>query len=264
MFDIQVSRTQFGWNNTRETELFSDQPVDDWTKNHNYFQDFDDYFGPTAVASPTAGGFTLSGAGSTVTQPNVDGGVISLNAAASTPTSLQKQGHFKIQAGLRTFFRQLVSVDNVLGLILAGLTNVTSTPFTGGQLTDGIWFSSTNTGALSFNVAVGGVVTTVACGVSLVGGNFATLGAYWDGGLYSQHAPNGVIVWECGPPPYSLTSGLTANARGSVPAPANFPGATLLAFLSGVSPSTAATRALQIDYWYGLKDRVNYLQTPPF
>ena len=264
MFDVAVSRLQFGTNNTRDTELFSDQPLDDWTKNHNYFQDFDDYFGPTAVASPTAGGFTLSGAGSTVTQPNVDGGVISINAAASTPTSLQKQGHFMLKAGLRTFFRQLISVDNVLGLVLAGLTNVTGTPFTGGQLTDGVWFSSTSTGVLSLNVAVAGVTTTTACGVSLVGGNFATLGWYWDGGLYPQHAPGGVIVWECGPPPFGLASGLTANARGSVPAPANFPGATLLAFLSGVSPSTAAARALQVDYWYGFKDRVNLLQTPSF
>jgi len=263
MFDVAVSRTQFGWNNTRDTELFSDQPVDDWTKNHNYYQDFDDYFGPTAVASPTAGGFTLSGAGSTVTQPNVDGGVISINAAASTATSLQKQGHFKIQAGLRVWFRQLIAVDNVLGLVLAGMTNVTATPFTGGQITDGAWFSSTNTGALSFNVAVGGVVTTQACGVSLVNGNFANLGFYWDGGLYSS-APAGRVVWECGPPPFPLTSGLTANARGEIAAPANFPGATLLAFLSGVFPSTAASRALQVDYWYGLKDRINYLQTPPF
>jgi hypothetical protein len=263
MFDVQVSRTQFGWNNTRDTELFSDQPVDDWTKNHNYYQDFDDYFGPTAVG--TAGGFTLSSGGAaTVTQPNMDGGVISLNAVASTAASLQKQGHFKIQLGARTWFRQLISVDNVLGLVLAGMTNVTTTPFTGGQLTDGVWFSTTNAGVLSINVAVAGVVTTLPCGVSLVGGNFATLGWYWDGGLYAPHTPNGAIIWECAPPPYGLTSGLTANARGSIPAPTNFPGATLLAFLSGVSPSTAAARALQVDYWYGFKDRVNFTQTPPF
>lgn len=262
MFDYQVSRTQFGWNNTRESELFSDQPVDDWTKNHNFFQDFDDYFGPTAVGA--AGGYTLSSGGAgTVTQPNVDGGVIQINTVASQPTSLQKQGHFKLQTGLRMWQRQLISVDNVLGLVLSGLTNVTATPFTGGQITDGIWFSSTNTGALSINVAVGGTVTTVSCGVSLVGGNFAALGWYWDGGIYSA-APNGRIVWECGPPPFPLTSGLTANARGEIAAPANFPGATLLAFLSGVSASTAAVRTLQVDYWYGLKDRINYLQTPVF
>lgn len=262
MFDNTVSRTASGWNNTRETELLSDQPVDDWTKNHNFFQDFDDYFGP--VAPGTTGGYTLSGAGATITQPNVDGGVISINAAATpTPTSLQKQGHFKIQSGLRVWHRQLLSVDNVLGLVLAGMTNVTATPFTGGQLTDGCWFSSTNTGALSFNVAVGGVVTTVACGVSLVNGNFATLGFYWDGAVYPS-APSGRVVWECAPPPFPLTSGLTAPARGEVLAPANFPGATLLAFLAGVSPSTAVARSLQVDYWYGLKDRVNYLQTPVF
>jgi len=263
MFDVAVSRTQFGWNNTRDTELFSDQPVDDWTKNHNYFQDFDDYFGPTAPG--TTGGFTLSSGGAgTVTQPAVDGGVISINTVASQPTSLQKQGHFSIVKGLRGFFRQLISVDNILGLVLAGMTNVTATPFTGGQLTDGVWFSTTNTGALSINVAVAGVVTTIACGVSLIGGNFATLGWYWDGGIYAPHSPNGVIVWECAPPPYPLVSGLTANARGSIPAPVNFPGATLLAFLSGVSASTAAARALQVDYWYGLKERTNFLQTPPF
>jgi hypothetical protein len=263
MFDIQISRYQFGGNNTRDSELFSDQPVDDWTKNHNFFQDFDDYFGPTAVG--TASGYTLSSGGAgTVTQPNVDGGVISINTVASQPTSLQKQGHFKLQTGLRTFFRQLISVDNVLGLVLAGLTNVTATPFTGGQLTDGVWFSTTNTGALSINVSTGGVVTTVACGVGLVGGGFATLGWYWDGALYAPHQPNGALVWEVAPPPFGVTSGITGNARGVIASPANFPSATLLAFLSGVSASTAAARALQVDYWYGLKDRLNFAQTPAF
>lgn len=262
MFDVQVSRFQFGENNTRDTELFSDQPVDDWTKNHNYFQDFDDYFGPTAPG--TAGGFTLTGIGSTALPANIDGGVLNITAAASTATSLQKQGHFMLKAGLRTFFRQLVSVDNVLGLVLAGLTNVTATPFTGGSLTDGVWFSSTNTGALSVNIAVGGVVTTVATGVSLVGGGFATLGWYWDGALYSQYHPNGGIVWEVAPPPFGVTSGITGSARGSLNAPVNFPGATLLAFLSGVNPSTAVGRVLSVDYWYGLKDRVNFAQTPTF
>lgn len=263
MFDNTVSRNNNGSNNCRDSELFSDQSVADWTKNHNYFQDFDDYFGPVAVATPTVGGYTLSGAGSTVTQPALDGGVISINAAASTPTSLQKQGHFSIKAGLKLFQSQLLSVDSVLGLVLSGLTNVTATPFTGGQITDGVWFSSTAAGALSINVAVGGVVTPVACGVSLIGGNFAKLGWYWDGAQYAG-APNGRIVWECGPPPFPLVSGVTANARGVIIAPANFPGATLLAFLSGVSPSTAVARALQVDYWYGFKDRINYLQTPPF
>lgn len=263
MYDVQISRYQFGGNNTRDSELFSDQPVDDWTKNHNFFQDFDDYFGPTAVGSSS--GYTLSSGGAgTVTQPNVDGGVISINTVASLPTSLQKQGHFSIKAGLRLFFRQLISVDNVLGLVLAGLTNVTATPFTGGQLTDGVWFSSTAAGVLSINVAVGGAVTTIPCGVSLIGGNFASLGFYWDGALYGPHQPNGAIVWECGPPPAPLVSGLTANARGFIAAPVNFPSATLLAFLSGVSASTAVARALQVDYWYGLKDRTNFTQTPAF
>lgn len=261
MFDNTVTRNNNGSNNTRDTELFSDQSVADWTKNHNYFQDFDDYFGP--VAPGTTGGYTLSGAGATITQPAVDGGVISINAAASTPTSLQKQGHFSVIKGLKLWEAQLLSVDNVLGLILSGLTNVTAAPFTGGNITDGVWFSSTNTGALSINVAVGGVVTTVVCGPSLIGGNYARLGWYWDGAQYAA-APNGRIVWECGPPPFPLASGITANARGEIAAPANFPGATLLAFLSGVSPSTAAARALSVDYWYGLKDRVNYLQTPVF
>jgi hypothetical protein len=271
MYDVQVSRTQFGWNNTRDTELFSDQPVDDWTKNHNFYNDFDDYFGPANTGgSTTTNGYTLVAGGAapnaTAALANGDGGILTVSQTVATANNfavLQKQGHFVPRAGLRMFQRQLVSVDNVLGLLLSGMTNVTATPFTGGSITDGVWFSSTSAGVLSINVAVGGVVTTTACGVSLISGNYAALGWYWDGGIYAG-APNGRIVWECAPPPFPLTSGLTAPARGSIPSPANFPGATLLSFLTAVQSSSAVARSFNVDYWYALKDRVNALQTPPF
>lgn len=257
MFDNQVTRNQFGQSNARDTELFSDMYIQDETKSHVYIEDWDYYNGPATATA--AGGFTLSGTGATAAQVAGDGGILQLTAATSAfIATLQRTiADFSIAAGFRTWYRALLQLSSLAnsGQIIAGLTNVTATPFT--AITDGVWFSTTvATGAISLNVAVGSVVTTVALGSNLVAAALADLKWYWDGGIYAA-APNGRIVGEVSGP------GVSVAARVEIPAPVNFPGVTLLAHQTGLK-ATAGAPTLGIDLIMGVKDRVNYLATPTF
>lgn len=260
MFDNATTRFPPALNNVKENAIFSDLPVPDRIDAlHEYPDDFDDYFGPAAPG--TAGGWILSGAGATAALVAGDGGILSIVAAASTPTSLQKTpAAFPMTRGKRTWFTDQVQVDSVLGLVLVGLLNATATPFTGASQTDGAYFTTTNTGVLSFNVAVGGVIFTAPCGVSLVAGQYSNLSFYYDGALYNA-APNGRVVWQADGP------GVTATARGEVVIPAAgtiaaFPSAVNLATVLGVSPSTAVARTLLTDKLYVAKDEINPNATP--
>lgn len=259
MFDNQVTRNQFGQTNARDAGIFSDMYLQDESVCHVFIEDFDYYTGP--VAAGTTNGYTLSGVGATVAEIAGDGGVVSMSALTTGfIASLQRAtGNFLLQAGFRTWYRALASLSSLAnsGQLIMGLTNFTAAPFTGGSITDGAWFSSAvATGALSFNVAVGGVVTTVALGVNLVAAALADFKFYWDGGIYAS-APNGRIVYE------ASGAGVSAPVRGEVAAPANFPGATLLALQEGVK-ATAGTTVLNLDLLMVIKDRVNYLSTPTF
>jgi len=264
MFDNATTRFPPALNNVKESAIFSDLPVPDRIDSlHEYPQDFDDYFGPATTAASPAGGWTLSGAGATAALVAGDGGIMSLAAAASTPAALQKTpAAFPMTRGKRGWYTTQLNVDSVLGLIIAGLLNATATPFTGASQTDGMYFLSTNTGALSFNVAVGGVIATVATGVSLVAGAYANLSIYYDGACYNA-TPNGRVVWQVDGP------GVTASARGEILIPAAgtiaaFPSAVNLAPIIGVSASTAAVRTLLDDKLYAAKDEIFINATPPF
>lgn len=258
MFDNSVTRNPFGLTNARDSETFSDLPVLDLSKIHHYLDDFDYYNGP--VTATTTNGYTLSGVGATVTFASLDDGAINLNALTTGfIASLQRAtSTFSTQIGFRTWFQALMSLSTLASAaqVIAGLTNLTATPFT--AITDGVWFSSdaAGAGALSINVAVGSVVTTKTLGVNIVAGQPAVYKWYWDGGVYAS-APLGRVVWEVSGP------GVSANARGSVPAPVNFPGATLMAPQVGLK-ATAGTPALTLDLLMAVKDRNNLLATPAF
>lgn len=256
MFDNTVSRFNPGVTNSRDTGLLSDLYVNNRIDRiHEYPQDFDQF---------VAADWVVTGAGTAALTAG-DGGILLLTTTASTFESVQKTpAAFPMTKGLRSWFTAQVQVDNVLGLLIAGLLNATATPFTGASQTDGAYFLSTNTGALSFNVAVGGVIASVNLGVSLVAGAIANanLSFYWDGGCYAA-APLGRVVFE------ASGAGVTANVRGEIAVPASgtiaaFPGAVNLAPIFGVSASTAAVRTAVIDKLYAAKDEVNINATPAF
>lgn len=269
MLDNTVSRFQSpnsaagGFSNVHDTDLFSDIPVGDWTRYHNFVNDFDDYLGPAAAG--TAQGWILTGAGAAATVAG-DGGLLALTSPVSTFESLQRTpASYKITAGNPLWGAFLTQLDSLLGTLLVGLLNVTATPFTGASQTDGIYLTSVvTTGALSFNIAVGGVITTVAAGVNIVAGSPFSFKFYWDGACYGV-APQGRVLFELANI-QGQTAGLSGNARGEIILPAGtaFPGATLVTPTLAVNASTAVARVLTTDLIDIFKTRINPNSTPAF
>jgi hypothetical protein len=253
MYDNSVTRYRFGMTNARDTETYSDLPVQDFSKFHDYLEDFDYYVGP--VTATTTNGYTLSGTGATAALAAADGGVVNLIGATTgfIATLQRSQGSFKAETGKRIWYGALLTLDSLANIVIAGLTEVNTTPFT--AVNHGVYFLSTvTTGELNIVVSVNGVLTTVDTGVQMVAGQQASLKWYWDGGDYG---PTGRIVWEASGP------GVTAPARGVIAAPANFPEATLLAPVTGIK-GTAGTPTLAVDLLMAIKERANINSTPAF
>jgi hypothetical protein len=263
VFDNQVTRFFPGATDSRETQIFSDiYALDRTSKLIEYLNEFIDYAGPTAAG--TSGGFILTGAGS-VAQLAGDGGLINLVSPVSTFQSLQKTPAFiQLVSGYRSWFKFIGRLDSLLGNTIVGMVNVTAAPFTGGQITDGIWFTTdVTTGEIKGNVATAGTVQTVDLGVQIIANQFYQLAYYHDGEAYNI-APNGRIIFEAVTAPNYSVAGVSAPGRNEIaPIPA-FPGSTLLAPLMAVNASTAVARTLTIDQFYHSKDRTNINATPPF
>lgn len=255
MFDNATSRYPRGLNASTEAGIFSDMPVlDRIAKVHESPQDFNQYI---------AADWTLSGAGAAAALVAGDGGLINVTAAVSTFAALQKTpAAYLMQRGFRAWFQCIAAVDSLLGFVIAGLLNATATPFTGASQTDGIYFLSGVAGALTANVAVGGVIASIPMGVNLIAAAQAKLSWYYDGGCYNA-APNGRVVFEAKGP------GVSAPARVEIVVPpagtiAAFPGAVNLAEVAGVNATTAVARILTVDALYPVKDRDNINATPSF
>lgn len=253
MYDNRVSRAPYGSNNQRESGILSDLPFNSRiTKAHEFSNDFDRY---------AAAEWVVTGAGSAALTAG-DGGLLALTSPVSAFQSLQDSpASFSMVKGFRAWMSFRASLDSLLGNVLVGLLNVTTTPFTGASQTDGIYITSTvTTGALSINIAVGGTITTQALGASIVAGSQFVLDWYYDGANYAAGYPNGRVVAECS------GAGVTANVRTEivVPAASTFPGATLMAPTISVNASTAVARVLTVDALWIAKDRANINATPAF
>lgn len=250
MYDIRVTRFGGGVVNSTDNGIFSDLPIPERiTKLHEYSQDFDQF---------VAGDWVITLNGGTAALAAGDGGLLLLTTVVSNFVEVQKTpADFLLAKNFRSWFQCRAAVDNILGAVVAGLINVNAAPFTPANNTDGIYFLTDGTGALSGVVAVGGVRTSTLLGNLLVGGAQAVLSWYYDGGVYAA-APNGRIVFEARGP------GVSAPARVMVPAPATFPGAVNLAPVVGVNATTAAIRTLTVDLLDAIKERDNINATPTF
>lgn len=261
MFSNVVTRFPNGLVNASDTGIFGDMPLPDFSAMHYYEDDFDYYNGP--VTATTTNGYTLSGTAGTAALAAFDGGAFNLIGATTgfLATWQRATGNFQLASGLPTWFRWIGQLNTLAssGQMIAGLMNITATPFTAGQITDGVWFSTAiTTGEISINVAQNGTVTTVDTGVALVAAATASLSWYYTAGIFPQDPAGGKIVWEC------TGAGVSAPARGEVNAPANFPkAATLVTPTLGVK-GTAGTPTLTTDFLLSVKARVNPLATPAF
>lgn len=130
-----------------------------------YHMDWDDFDWSLNVT----GTYTITLDGGTAALTAGDGGLGLLTTAASSNdyVSLQRpiaawvvpQG---ATAGKKMFYGVRLQLGDVTNsAFIAGLCNVTTTPFTSGDITDGIWFSKASGGTqLVINVAEGGTVTS--------------------------------------------------------------------------------------------------------
>lgn len=263
MYDLQVTRNQFGANNTRDTETFSDQPVEDRTKVHEFNNDFDEF---------NTGNYTVTAigtAGATFAAIAGDGGLVQATggAAINSGYSLQNvRATYLMQAGLRCFAEFVFSTDSALSNLLAGLMNTTAAPFTPANITDGIYVQSLGTTALNVIAVAGGGAKVTQAAVALLNpglGNLVTFKTYWDGAIYAA-APAGRIVWELSGP------GVVAPVRGSFGGssafalPVGWPSAVVLNPTMAFTSSTAAARQMNLDLFSVIKERVNVLVTPTF
>ena len=130
---------------------------------HNFFDDFDQTLG-------AANGFyTITNATGTLAHTAGDGGLalFSTGAGASSFVSIQlPAASFTLPqgalAGKKLFYlTRLQLSDVVASAFVAGLANITATPFAG--IADGIWFiKAIGSSTLNINTAVGSSVVTTA------------------------------------------------------------------------------------------------------
>lgn len=265
MYDFQVTRNQFGANNTRDTETFSDQPVEDRTKVHEYNNDFDEF---------NTGNYTVTALGTALTTFGAiagDGGIVQAvgGAAINSGYSLQNvRADYLMALGFRCFGDYLFSTDSALSNLLVGLINTTVAPFTPANITDGIYVSSLGTTTLSVIAVAGGNAKVTHLTTALLNpglGNYVNFKFYWDGGIYAA-APAGRILWELS------GAGVVAPVRGSFsnvansanPLPVGWPSAVNLNPTMAFTSSTAASRTMNLDLFSIIKERVNVLVTPAF
>jgi hypothetical protein len=260
VFDNKITRNNNGSNNVTDTDIFSDMPFEDWTKVHNYFNDFDTYLSSDFTISGTGAVAKASGDGGLLTLTNT--GVINAFTAISlTPAS------FLMRSGYRAWGRFRFQVDNALAEIIAGAINLTATPFTGGQITDGIWLSSTGTTALTVQAMAGSVSQGSTVIVpTLVAGSLFNFSFYYDGAQYVGQYPDyayGKLIWQVDNVGVN-SGGVSAVARGEFKLLSGFPTATLLTPTLAVANSTAASRVMTGDYIDLTTERFNPNATPPF
>lgn len=253
MFSNAISRFPNGVTNIKESGILSDLPYNSRiTKCHEFSDDFDRF----AVAE-----WVNTGAGTAALTAG-DGGLLAITSAVSAFQSLQDSpSSFVLAKNFPTWMSCRATLDSLLGNVLIGLLNVTTTPFTGASQTDGIYFTSAvTTGAVSINIAVGGTITTTALGSNIVAGSQFILDFYYDGALYGPAYPNGRVIAEISGP------GATIPIRTEivVPTASTFPGSTGSTVTLAVNASTAVARVLTVDAIYIAKGRINPNVTPSF
>lgn len=189
-----VTRFPGGHNNVGPDNIFNAMKIDDPTKYHTYYNEFDAY----AAADWT---ITAVGAGSVALSPTQPGGALLLtNAAGATDSQfLQKVGaSFIPVVGKKQFFRaKFQMADATLQAFYAGLMNVDTTPLTAAHPTDGIYFvKAAGAATIDFFVrkdATTGSNTAAAIG-SVVAATDMTLAWYYDGVDKVYYALNDLVL----------------------------------------------------------------------
>lgn len=121
---------------------------------HTFFDDFD-FLNPGYTSTKTGNGTIALAAGSfAVFTTNTSTPLATDIASIQMPVS-----SFALALGKKAFWGARIQLSSIANAaFLGGLIQTTATPFT---VTDGIYFSKLSAGALTINMAIAGVITSV-------------------------------------------------------------------------------------------------------
>lgn len=223
---------------------------------HQYFDDFDTNLAVT-------GYYTITAASGSVAHTAGDGGLalfttgsVAANfAEIQVPTAdfTLPQGAL---AGKKFFFLTRLQISDVTNSILiAGVTNVTTTPFT--AISDGIYFNKPNLGTtLNIVSAIGSVLTTTAIPAAsntLANATNIDLGFYvdWYGNINAFVSSNMVgYAPQSGTGSSTPTRGFCVRVAGASLSTANL--SPMLAISNGTA---AAAKTMTVDFLMAQKER---------
>lgn len=225
---------------------------------HQFYDDFDALLGATGIwtVSKTSTGTAAHTPG--------DGGLALLTTAAANNDAVSLQlpaASFVLPqgagAGKKSFFLVRLQLSDVTAsAFVAGLVNTTATPFTGGSITDGLYFQKSSGGTvLNLISVIGSVVTTTAlptAAYSLVNATNIDLGYYVDrqGTVQIFTAPNMVgYVPQSGTGSVAPVRGVVQRVSGLSLTTAN------LNVTLGVQAGAVAVKTLTSDFILAQKER---------
>ncbi len=214
-------------------QALSQFPYPDPAKCSILFNDFHTY---------AAGDWTTTDADSgSVALAAGDGGVLLLTTGATSADSsviTPVTAGFNPVAGYEMWFETRVALsDATNSALFAGLINLITTPFTGGNITDGFYFTkASGSTALGFNAIGSSVALTGLTSIAtMANATFITLGVWVD-------TLGNINVY------------VNDNKVGTIAAAGGFP-AVALAVTLGVKTGGSAAKTLSVDYILASKFR---------
>ncbi len=220
-------------NNTAQNAL-GGMLMQDPTKAHTYFNDFDSF---------DSGEWNTTSVGTPITAlSDSDGGALSLvNAAgAGDLVFLEKEPFtYLMEVGKPTFFKAKFKINQVAQSVISmGLQYTDTTPETP---TDGLFFKKdTGSTLLDFVVAKDSVATTASNIIDLVDDEYMTVAFYYDGIDKVSY--------------YAGADDINPAFQGQVPT-TNLPDDQGLTFTFGIANGEAVAKAMDIDYIFASKER---------
>lgn len=231
---VTPSRFPNGVGSVYPKHLLANLSIPDPMSVHQLADDFNSFntnlWTLTGVGTPAAAEINTS-AGGVVALTTTTGG--SDSAIIQAATAL-----FAVATNAAAlYFREAFYLSDVLACsFIAGLVNLS---LTGVTPTNGMYFSKANgSAALNFNVAVGGVVTTVATGITLVNATELDIGCYSDG--------NGNYYAFAGPTGQPTQVAVINNLVGPT---------AFLAPTTGLLNGAAAAKTLDVNFIFVSKQR---------
>lgn len=223
---------------------------------HQFFDDFDNLLGAAGLYTVSAGGagtvaHTAGDGGLALfTTAAVSGNFESIQLPAADFTLPQGAG-----AGKKLFWLARLQLSDVTNsTLIAGVTNITATPFT--AIADGIWFSKAGGGTvLNINTAVGGTVVTTAVptsAYSLANATNIDLAFYvdWYGNVNVFTSPNMV-----GFVPMSGTGASTPTRGRCLQLATPSLSTANLSPILAVQTNAAAAKTMTVDFHLTAKER---------